>query len=114
MDNAEKLAQRCREMGVISQHVSWTEAGQGLSSEEQAGVILAVLDEVERQAADTVAVPVVQMVEIHQALTELTRLGQATAAQWLAMGPAEADLRRRVFDLAESAAMFAGNWVPRD
>lgn len=61
-----------------------------------------------------IVVPLDQLAEIYLRLSVLTRMGQATNEEWDAMHPTEKKIRHRIFGEAEFAAMYAGQWLPRD
>lgn len=60
-----------------------------------------------------VAVPYKQMVEIHERLRKLTKLGQTHVDDFIIQSSAEAKLKQEIFCEAEWASILAGNWTQR-
>lgn len=61
-----------------------------------------------------VAVPIDQLASIYKRFLRLTRLGQASIEEWMAMPESEAAIRHAVFDQSDFGAVFAGQWLPRE
>lgn len=93
-------------------HVSWGPEAVRLSETEREAAVAAMIADAEAQLSNTVAVPVSQLLAIVEALQGLTRLGQATVAEWEAMTPTEKTLRQEVFRLSDMPLLLASQWLP--
>jgi hypothetical protein len=114
MSEVQRLAEHDAATGLVARHVSWGPEASGLTDEERAAIINSVTADVEAQLADTVPIPVSQLVDIADALQALSQLGRAEVSDWLAMNKEIAAFRRKVGSLAEFPAMFAEQWLPAD
>jgi hypothetical protein len=95
-------------------HVSWTKEGDTLPPEAKKAEIDRILAAVEAERHDMVAINRKQLIEIYDALAQITRLGQATAKEWLEMPRELAALKHQIFRLAEMPAVFAGQHLSAD
>lgn len=113
-------------MSDIDIHVTWGPDAEKLSPDERQEIIEtlranAETDRRQREAAKKaleglpfVAIPIDQLADIYKSLKRLTKLGQATMDEWMAMPKAEQDLRHAIFAEADFAAVYAGQWLPHD
>lgn len=105
--NIKKLREEIERRGIINAHVSWGPGAEGLTPDERAKHILDIWERADAHKANTVLIPRADLQRIYEALSALTKLGQATVPQWDAMSKGEAKLRHEIFRLAEFPAVFA-------
>lgn len=114
LTEVEKLAERDVEAGILSRHVSWGPEGLKMSEEERAAYINQVMEQVAREHANVVSIPVNQLEAIADALHELTDFGQLSIDAWTRMDPEVRAIRREVSGIAGFPAIYAEQWLPHD
>ncbi len=114
MTEKEKLAEQDRELGVTHRHVSWGPEGHKMSDEEKAAYLLKVEAQVRSDLANTVEIPVSQLVAIADSLRALSDLSKADVHEWMKMPKEIADLRHQIGALVDMSHVFAEQWLPED
>lgn len=116
----EQLHQRLKDAKNF--HVTWGDEAHLLTADERAQMILDVLDQSpgpqpqigEPLREGWTAIPTEQLKDIYDALRRLTKMGQASIDEWLAMDPALAKLRHEIFGEADFMTVFASQWLPKE
>lgn len=113
-------------MDLVSRHISWGPDAANLTDAERQDIEAKLLADARsrREQCDRakaaldglpfVAVPIDQMASIYERMLRLTKLGQATVDEWIAMPPALAELKHAIFAESDFGAVYAGQWLPRD
>lgn len=92
---------------LISRRASWTEEGNKLSKEEKERILDESEERARAAARDVVVIPRQQMEQIHEALSELVKLGQMSAMEWDSYNSQVSSLKSQIFRLAEFPKMYA-------
>ena len=96
MTEVERLEQRYKDTGVVEVHHSWGPDGVNLTDEERAAVVNKMLDQHEENEKHKVEITVFDLTQIVDSLQKLSRLGQSTVDEWIAMSESERVLRRSI------------------
>src|ERR1700757_1634120 len=110
----DKLKELDERLGILDRYVSWGPEGYKMSDEEKAAFIRKVMLDVEADMANTVSIPVSQLVDIADALHALSDLSTASVQEWMDMPKELAALKHKIGELADLPAMFAEQWLPND
>jgi hypothetical protein len=92
---------------LISRRASWTEEGNKLSDEEKERILDESQERARAAARDVVVIPRQQMEQIHEALSELVKLGQMSTMEWDKLPRDVTELKSKIFRLSEFPKMFA-------
>ena len=100
--------------GTCTRRVTWTEEGALLPPEEKKKILDDIEKRVAADHANTVSIPVSQLLDIYDRFSQLTKLGQSDYRTYMEQSEEVRALKGKVFELAEFGAVFAGQWLPRE
>lgn len=107
MSKIDELNEYLKSKGVVSFHVDVVD---GADPEKVAEEVLRTLKH--RDSIPLLNIPQDQLEDLYERFCRLLDLCRYSIDEWIAMPPAERDMRRAIFEQADFGAVIAGQYLP--